>query len=109
MKKIFLLAIGLLAATNGTIKSEFNSAQTGLAAAVGIGAAASFCYWLRPTIDAVKKDGFKKVLTQSSNIHRLAIDAATIGLVLVCLSKSRLKSDIDLAIFQYKYSDGARR
>lgn len=108
MKKIFLLAIGLLAATNGTIRSEFSGAQTGLAAAVGIGAAASFCYWLRPTIDAVKKDGFKKVLTQNSNIHRLVIDAATIGLVLICLSKSRLKAEMDFAIFKAKYGSGAR-
>ena len=108
-KKYMLLAIGLLCATNGaTLKSEFSPAEKALAISVGLGAAVSFCFWMCKTIEACEQFGTKNVLTGSSNVTRLCLDAATIGLVLVCLRKSGLKIDMDLAAFKQKYGSGAK-
>ena len=83
-KKMILLIIGLLVIAS-PVKSNWSKTDK-MAAAVGIGAAASFLFWLGRTSQKIDEQGIVAAI-RSTHIPRLALDVATIGLVVAYFNK----------------------
>lgn len=86
MKK-FLLALSLLFLTTISLaQDQYTNTEVGLYTVAGVGAAASFMFWLPETMHVIRGYGFSTAIV-STHIPRLCIDVATIALVVYNMRK----------------------